>query len=214
MRAPVSRALMAVAIRCLGQSRREWALAMRAEFEVAVVEGRAFAFAAGCLVAAWREMPKHAEGRLVLSNYALAVGVLIPMAVLQFALALAFSSVFAGGQASNGVLLAGLSQNPLLGPSQADAAPCVLALCLLIGVGHLRLAWVLVELDWARVAKAGALIGAALTTLLIFTAALDFDAKFATLEAAAMAVEFFAIVGAARRHARLLPNLAWRIPAG
>ena len=72
MTAALSRAVMSLAICCLGESRREWALAMQAEFEAATAEGEAFAFATGCLIAAWCEMPKHAEGRLVLANYALA----------------------------------------------------------------------------------------------------------------------------------------------
>jgi hypothetical protein len=208
MTAGVSRALMLVADCCLGESRREWAHAMLGEFEVAVAEGRPFVFAAGCLVAAWREMPNHAEGRLVMSIYALALGVLIPMAVLPFALTLGFSPVFAGGQAFNGVLPVGMSLNPLLGPSQADAAPGLLALWLLIGVGHLRLAWVLVELDWAGVVKVAALIGAALLTLILFMAALAVDLRFVALQAAAMTIEFGALTGAARRHARLFPDMA------
>ena len=207
MTAPVSRAAMVVAACCLGESRREWARAMRAEFEVAAAEGRPFAFALGCLVAAWREMPSHAEGRLVLSNYALALGVLIPMAVLQFAMALDLSSVFAGGRALNGLLPADASTNLLLAPSQLDAAPSLMALRLLIGVGHLRLAWVLVELDWARVAKAGALIGAAMMTFFLFTAALGLDLTFLVLQGAAIAIELTALVAAARRHERLFaPN--------
>jgi hypothetical protein len=206
MKAPVSRALMVIALRCLGGSRREWALAMRAEFDVALADGKSFAFAAGCLVAAWREMPNHAEGRLVLSTYALALGVLIPMAALQFALAFGFSLAFAGREAFNGLLLFGWSQNPLLGPSQIDAAPSLLAVCLLIGVAHLRLAWVLVELDWARVAKVGALIGAALMTLFIFMAALFVGLTLVVLQTAAVVIEFTALIAVARRHARLFPG--------
>jgi hypothetical protein len=213
MTAAVSRAVMFVAECCLGESRREWALAMRAEFEVAVAEGRPFVFAAGCLVAAWREIPNHAEGRLVLSAYALALSVLIPMAVLQFALALGFSSIFAGGEAFNGVLVVGASQSPVLASSQLDAVPSLLALWLLIGVGHVRLAWVLVELDWARVAKVAALIGAATITLFILTAALVLDVTFVVLQAAGMVIELTALIALAKRHARLFPHAARIIPA-
>jgi hypothetical protein len=197
---------MAVAIRALGRSRREWALAMRAEFEVAVAEGRPFAFALGCLTAAWREMPSHAEGRLVLSNYALALGVLIPMAVLQFALALDLAS-FAGAEPGGG-LPAGVAL--LLAPSQFDAAPSLLALRLLIGLAHLRLAWVLVEQDWGRVAKTGALIGAAMASFFLFTGALGLDLTFLAAQAAAMAIELAVIMAAARRHERLFtPVPSW-----
>jgi hypothetical protein len=210
MTAPLSRAVMRVAECCLGDSRREWALAMRGEFEVAAAERRPFAFALGCLAAAWREMPNHAEGQLVLANYALALGMLIPMAVLQFALALDHSAVFAGGVSLDGTLPAGVSANLLLAPSQFDAAPSLVALRLLIGVAHLRLAWVLVEQDWARVAKACALIGAAMASFFLFTGALGLDLTFLAMQAAAMAIEAAMLVGAARRHERLFAaNPSW-----
>jgi hypothetical protein len=187
---------------------------MRAEFDVALADGKPFAFAMGCLIAAWGEMPNHAEGRLVRSTYAFALGVLIPMAALQFALALGFSSIFAGGEAFNDLLLVGGSQNPLLALCQLDAAPSLRALWLLIGVAHLRLAWVLVELDWARAAKVGALICAALMTLFIFMAALFVDLTFVGLQTAVVAIEFAALIAAARRHAQLFPDTAREMAAG
>lgn len=214
MTAPVSRAVMSLAICCLGENRRDWALAMRAEFDMAIAEGKPFAFATGCLIAAWREMSNQAEGRLVLANYGLALGVLIPMAVFQFALALGFTSVVFGEGGSNGVLLAGAAEkNPVLAWSQLSAAPCLLALWLLLGLGHLRLAWVLVERDWERVTKVSALIGATLATLFILMGALILDLTYVTLQAAAMAVELTALVAAARRHARLCPSVALEMPA-
>src|ERR1700712_3452057 len=79
MTAVAARAVMSLATCCLGEDRREWALAMQGEFEVAAEKGEPLAFAAGCLIAAWGEMPKHEEGRLVLANYTLALGLLIPM---------------------------------------------------------------------------------------------------------------------------------------
>src|SRR4051812_24139343 len=61
MRAALARALIALATACLGYGRREWALAMQAELEAAAEHDRPIAFAAGCLLAAWREMPRHEE---------------------------------------------------------------------------------------------------------------------------------------------------------
>ena len=212
MTVAVSRAVMSLAMCSLGETRREWALAMRGEFDMAIAEGKPLAFATGCLVAAWRELPREAEGRLVLANYALALGVLIPMGVLQFALVFGFSSLF-GGEAFNGVLLAGATQNPVLASSQSGAAPSLLALWLMLGVGHLRLAWVLVERDWARVVKVSALIGATLGTLLMVMAALLLDPTFVILQTAAMAIELTALVAVTRRHARLLPNAALEVSA-
>lgn len=213
MTAALSRAVMHLAICCLGESRREWALAMRAEFEVAMAAGAPLAFATGCLAAAWREMPSHAEGRLVLASHFLALGLLIPMAVLQFALALGFPSSFAGGEPFAGALLAGATRNPYFAWTQLSAAPCLLVLWLLLGVAHLRLAWVLVERDWARVIRVGALIGATLATLLIIMGALLLDVTFVILQAAAMAAELAAIVALARRHVRLFPSAAAEMPA-
>ena len=54
MTAAISRAVMALAICCLGESRREWGLAMQAEFDEALADGKPFAFAIGCLLAAFR----------------------------------------------------------------------------------------------------------------------------------------------------------------
>jgi len=207
MTAALSRAVMSLAICCLGESRREWALAMQAEFEAATAEGEAFAFATGCLIAAWCEMPKHAEGRLVLVNYALALGVLIPMGVLQFALVFGFSSLFEG-ETFNGVVLAGATQNPVLASSQLGAAPSLLALWLMLGVGHLRLAWVLVDRDWARVVKVSALIGATMVTLLIVMGVLLLDVTFLVSQIPALAIELAGLLAAERWHARIFPNAA------
>lgn len=213
MTAAVARAVMSLASCCLGESRREWARAMQAEFEAAISEQEALAFASGCLIAAWCEMPKQAEGRLALGNYALALGLLIPMAVMQFALALGFSSVFADGGGPDFILLAGASQNPYFAWSQFSAVPGLLILWLLLGMGHLRLAWVLVDRDWTRVVKASALIGATTITLFIFMAVLLLDVTAVILQAAALTVELTALLAMARRHARLFPGAAPEMPA-
>jgi hypothetical protein len=176
---------------------------MRAEFDEAIAAGRPLHFASGCLAAAWREMPKLAEGRLVLTHYALALCMLIPMAVLQFAMALGFSSLLGGHDTFSGILLAGATQNPILALCQFSAAPCLLALWLVLGIGHLGIAWLVVERDWAGVANVAAIIGSALATLFIFTAALVLDPTFLFLQAAAMAVEMHVLIAVARPHARL-----------
>lgn len=202
MRAPVSRALMALAVDLLGESRREWALAMRVEFEAARAEGQGLAFATGCLIAASREMPKHSEGRHVLANHALALGLLIPMAAFQFASAFGFASTIEG-PVSEGIFLPRAAQNPFVSYPQLRALPCLLVLWLLLGMSHLRLAWVLVERDWARVIKTSALIGATTVTLIMFTGAVLLDVTSVVLQSAAIAIELTALVAAARRQARL-----------
>ena len=208
-----SRAVMWLAICSLGESRREWALAMRSEFYVAAAEGKPFAFAAGCLLAAWREMGNHEEGRSVLTNYAFALFIAIPMAVVQFGLALGFSSFLPKEGVSSGVLLAGATQNPLLVSSQASAIPCLLFLWILLGSAQLRLAWVLVDCDWARVVKVIALMMATMATLIMLMGALVLDVTYVALQSAATAIEILAVVALARRHARLdtsTPTLDWR----
>ncbi len=201
MKAPVSRAMMALAANLLGESRREWAQAMRVEFEVANTQGEGLAFAAGCVSAALRELPKHAEGRHVLADYALALGLLIPMAAFQLASAFGFAST-AEGPLSDGLFLPRAAQNPFVSYPQVSALPCLLVLWLLLGLGHLRLAWVLVERDWAAVIKTSALIGATTVTLIMLMGTLLLDLTSVVLQSAAMAIELAALVAAARRHAR------------
>ena len=201
----VARAMMSVATCSLGENRREWALAMHAEFEAAAAEGEAFAFATGCLIAAWCEMPKHAEGRLVLANYALALGLLIPMAVFQFASAIGFSSILIGG-GSDATLLAGASHNPYAAYMQLNAAPCLLVLWLLLSTGHLCLAWALVDRDWSRVVKVCALIAATMVTLFIVMGVLLLDVTFLISQVPALAIELASLLAAERWHARLFGN--------
>ncbi|MGV3556104.1 MAG: hypothetical protein ACO1OD_12700 [Croceibacterium sp.] len=209
----VSRALMVIVLHCHGASRREWAHAMRAEFDVAAADGKPFAFAAGCLFAAWGGMLKLPEGRHVVATYAIALGLLIPIAAFQFALALGFSSIFAGVGAFSGFLVPGASDNPMLAWSQLGAVPCLLALWLVLGMAHLRLAWVLIERDWARVVSVSAFIGAVLATLFILMTTLLLDVTFVILQAAVMVIEVMALLIAARQQTRLLLNSGSEISA-
>jgi hypothetical protein len=204
MIAAVSRAVMSVAARCLGTDGQEWGRAMEAEFETAVDDGRPFAFAAGCLIAAWREMVNHGEGRLVLANYGLALAVLLPMASLQFERAIGVSSIFSGRESPYGLLALGAGGSPYLVWSQISAVPALLILWLLLGVAHLCLAWVLVEGDWTRVVKFGAVISAVTVTLLLFAGVLLLDLSSFLLQATELGIELAAIAGAARWQARLL----------
>jgi len=203
---------MTLAIRCLGESRREWALAMKAEFQAAVDDGRPLAFAAGCLVAAWREMPLQSEGRFVLANYTLALGVLIPMAVLQFACAgLPYLSVARGW--GHALLAPGSAQQLYLGEAYSAAVLPLLILWMLLGAGHLRLAWVLLERDWSGVARVGALTVAASATLVVFTGVLFLDDARVSLQAVLLAIELATICASWRWHAWLLSRPSGNQPA-
>lgn len=198
----VSRALLSVASRSLGSDRRTWAMAMEAEFEAAVEDRRPFLFALGCLFSAWRELGKHSEGRLILANYALALGLLIPMAALQFQQAVGFLSP-AGGPPF-GITSAADGPNLYLIWSQNSAIPILLITWLLLGMAHLCLAWMLVEGDWPRIVKCGTLIGAAMVTMSLFMGVLMLDLSSLSAQVAELAIEFVAVVSISRWHIRVL----------
>lgn len=198
----LSRALMTLATGSLGESRRDWAAAMESEFDAAVADGTPLAFAAGCLIAAWREVPRHAEGRLVMANYGLALGLFIPMAVLLIGQVTGLPLLLTGS--ADGIPTAGVSVSPYLVWSRLSAAPMLLMLWLLLGIAHLGLAWTVVEQDWSRAIKVGALIGAATFTLVLLMAVLFLDLEPVAPEAVAMAVELGLVALVARSHARLL----------
>lgn len=197
----LARILMTLASCCLGDARREWALAMQGEFEAAADAGKPLAFAAGCVLAACREMPRHDEGRFVLSRYGLALCLLIPVAGLQLLCAVGYA--FPRGSR--------LYDAPTLSSAQAlyvthaylGAVPLLLSLWLLLGVLHLGLAWSLLECDWQRIVRIGSLIAAGSATLLVFTAVLGVDDARPALQAGVLAIELLAISLSARRHARL-----------
>lgn len=206
MTAAVAKAVMSLASRCLGESRRDWAQAMQTELEAALDDGKPLAFATGCLLAAWREMPTQEQGRFVLANHVLALGLLIPMAGLQFACAAGSSNLFLGHVGLYAVLAPGGAQDPYLTEAHWAAIPPLLGLWLLLGIGHLRLAWVLLERDWSRVISAAALTVAASATLVIFTGVLFLSDASVALQAVLLAIELSAIYASARWHGRLSPS--------
>jgi hypothetical protein len=206
MTAAAARAVMFLATCCLGEDRREWALAMEGEFEAAVEKGEPLPFALGCLAASWGEMPRHREGRLVLANYTLALGLLIPMALLQFAWAIGFPNLFPGQSGPYRMLTDGGTQGAFLADAQFAARPALFVIWLLLGVGHLRLAWVLVERDWAGVVNVGAAIAAMTVTIFIFSEVMFFDVASLIPQAAALAAELTFILVIARWQARIFPD--------
>lgn len=197
------RAMMAIATAFLGDHRRDWAVAMRAEFIVAVEHGRPMAFAFGCLTTALQDMPRHNEGRLTLASYCLALGLFVPMAAADLARVLDFLLGFAGEGVPGGAMLAGAATNPVVGWSQVRAAPALMLLWVALSIGHLCLAWFLVERDWSRIVRVGAAIGAALVTLLFLVEMLLLDVTALIPQFAIVAIEFLAFVIAARWHAEI-----------
>jgi hypothetical protein len=197
-----SRALMALACRCLGEGRREWARAMRAEFDAAVEDGRALPFAIGCLFGALRQMPTREEGRFILTNYMLALGIMMPMAAIQVGCAVfGLPYLFPGAEGLRGTMVPG--QELLVGGAYRAAVPPLTILLLLSGGGQLRIAWLMLERDWSRVASTGMAILAAITTLILFMTALFLDASQAVTQGAVLAIELTVLAGLSRWHAEL-----------
>ena len=197
-------AMMTIAAACLGDRRRDWALAMQAEFEVAVTDQQKMAFAAGCLMTAWRDMHRHAEGRLTLASYILGLGLFVPMAGVHLARVLDFLLVGTG--VSGGALLAGASANPVLGWAQVRAIPALILLWTSLSVGHLCLAWLLLDRAWSSVPKVGAAIGAATVTLFLLVTVLLLDATALISHVVVLAIEFVVLAVAARWHARFIAS--------
>lgn len=214
MRAAVARAVMALAVCCLSESRREWSLAMQIEFETVVVEGKPLSFAIGCLAAAGREMLTREEGRFVLTSYALALCLMIPMAALQIGCAvLGLPYLYAGQGGLRGALLEGGSQEALLRGVYQAAVPSLSLLLLLLGLGHLRIAWAMLERDWSRVRRAGTLTLAAAATLIIFMGTLFLDSRQAVLQAAVLTIELATLSVVTRWHAQLFRTAAAEDPS-
>ena len=204
MKAVLSRAMMALAVCCLGDHRREWARAMEVEFEAASEDGSALDFAIGCLIGAVREMPAHAEGRFVLASYALAIGLVVPMATLLIlGVVLGLPYLYPWHVRFDG-LLAGTAEHVLV-VTQANHAslPSLAVIVLLLGVGHFRVAWLILERDWTRVANTARLLAAATATLVAVTGVLVLADTRAWMQAAVLAAELAAISALARWHAQL-----------
>lgn len=211
MKTLVSRAIMAFAICCMDESRQEWSAAMQAEFGTAVREGTSLSFAMGCVVAAWREMLTRSEGHFTLTSYALALGLMIPMAALQIGCAiLGLPYLYPGRGGLSGALLLG-DEVHLRSVYQA-AVPAVALLLLLLGLGHIRIAWAMLERDWVRVTRMAMLMLAAAATLIIFMSALLLDCSQAFLQSGVFVVELASVWMVARWHAQLFPAVRTEHP--
>lgn len=208
MRAAGARAVMRLARHCLGPSRCDWGAAMEAEFDEAVRHGKPLAFATGCLFAAWREMGMREEGRGVLAHYAIAVGMLLPMAALQLGNAVGLAAPY-DDRPAIAALADTFGGNPYLISVEANTASVVVLLWLVLAAAHVGLAWTLVGEDWSRIVKAGAVIGATTMTLAVFAGVTMLDMSALAPEVAGLMVECVAIGLVARRHARsgrILPD--------
>ena len=204
MNAGIARTLMELAVRILGSQRREWALAMRVEFEIAREEGKPLGFAFGCLIAACRELPAHEEGRYALVNHVLALALIVPSAALMVASVLnGFPSSYLGHFGIPGLLDLGANEAPFLGEANQSAVPALAMLVLLLAALNLRIAWLALESDWTRLASTGLLGAAAAITLVIFSAVVFLDPVAPLAQVAVLAAELTAAAALARWQSRL-----------
>lgn len=185
--------VMAVTARSLGSRRADWAWAMAAELEAAEAEGRPLRFALGCLVAAWRTILAHAEGRFTLVSHALAIGVILPVASMLSVAAIFGFPFMAASDGLAGYLYGSGQHRLLLNVGNMIAAPSLLCLMLLTAALHLPVAWWILDRDWARVGMASRFGAAAVTTLTIVSGCVAIDPTSLILPIWVLAAETAAI---------------------
>ena len=182
----MARIIMRLAAIGMRQGRPEWALAMSIEFEVAVAAGAPLRFALGCLTATLRDMSTHEQGRFTLTSYAIALGLIVPMGtLLSWGVILGFPFLMGSGVGLGDMLGNGLPTFPMT-QANRSAWPLLAILTFALGVGHLPLAWAMLERDWVRVAALGRVGAAMVATMLAFTAILFLYDSCAIPQAAAV----------------------------
>ena len=203
MKGILARAVMGLAARCYSHGRGEWVLAMEAEFDAAAEDGHALGFAAGCLWSALGEMPRHAEGRFALSSYVVAIGLMVPIASALI-VGVLFDLPYSYLQAQAESLPAVPGQAvAFIHEANRAALPSLAILMVFLGVGHLRLAWDMLECDWGRVAVAARANAAITVTLAVITALVFSCTSPLLLPVAGLAIELGAVALMARWHERL-----------
>lgn len=186
----LSRAILAIATACMNEDRQAWSRAMNAEYHAAAAEGQELSFAIGCLVAAWRELLTSAQGRFLLTNYAVALGIMVPMAAIEIGCAIfGLPYLYPDQRGLPGALLVGGSQEALLRHTYLSAIPALALLQLVAGAGHLRLAWSLLDRDWAGALRWSTLTLAGMFTLVIFMGVFFLDSRQALMQGCVVVIE-------------------------
>lgn len=209
MRDRVARVLLKLALAAFAGHRRDWANAMRAEFAYASEEGDALPFATGCLAAAWRDLPGSMEGRLIVSRYALAVLVLMPLAGLLLT-GTYFGYPFVEPETGPGIAKAA-SGVPLFNEGNRSAVGVLGAMLVVRVICLTLLAWLIVERRWQHVGRLQALSVAVTMTFAIFCAVVMVDLAGMVLPALTVALELLATAHVRRQHgAEAAPEICWK----
>jgi len=204
MRTRLARAILGLASRTLGARHAVWAEAMQAELDAAIEDGRPLRFASGCLAAAWRELPRFSDGRLVLVSYSLAIGLIVPLAAVWLWLGFLGYPYLAFGNVGIWDFIAGRSEQiPLLLVGEWSLAPALTLVIFLQSAGQLLLAWFLLERNWSRVSAIARFNAATLTTLLIVTSMIAVVGSGVLFGIAALITETLAVLALAWWHDHL-----------
>ena len=204
MIAILSRLIVRLATAWLRDRRPDWADAMAREADVAIAHGAGLSFAAGCLVTAARDALASAQGRFVVTNYAFAIGLLLPMAAVQIGCALFdLPYLYPGGRGLPGAVMEGAVHEPLLRGIYQAAVPSLAVTQLVAGAGHVRLAWALLERDWSGAVRWGLRTLAAASTLVVFMIVLFLDTTQALVQGGVLVIELIILALVMRRHAEI-----------
>ncbi|MFS0772390.1 hypothetical protein [Sphingomonas sp. 1P08PE] len=213
MNATLARWLMALATGSMGDHRRDWVCAMQAEFEVAIDDGHPLSFAAGCLVAAWRELLHHSASRFALASHALALLLILPMAALLLSGAiLGFPYLASAHPGPFGLAVDGAS-SLLLNDGNVAVAPSLTLLVLMLAAVDCRAAWLLLDRNWAGAAALTRLHAAATVTLAIVAAMLSLDVTRLLLPVICLVTQLLTIPALSRWHAQLRGGQTSEAPA-
>jgi hypothetical protein len=204
MIAMLSRCVMALAIAGLGDRNHEWGLAMQGEFEASIDDGRPLFFAFGCLLGAWRMRLANPDGRFALASYALAVGLILPLAsVLAVGAIVGFPYLDFAQDNVVGILAIDGAPTTLLNDGNRAAASSLSMVVLLLAGTSVLIAWAILDQNWVCVAAVERLTVAATLTLLVFVGLLGFDETRMVLPILGFVAQHVVVLMLMRWHWRL-----------
>lgn len=200
----LSRCVMALAIAGLGERNREWGLAMQGEFEASIDDGRPLFFAFGCLLGTWRMRLADPDGRFALASYALAVGLILPLAsVLAVGAIVGFPYLDFAQDNVVGILAIDGAPTTLLNDGNRAAASSLSMVVFLLAGTSVLIAWAILDRNWVCVAAVERLTVAATLTLLVFVGLLGFDETRMVLPILGFVAQHVVVLMLMRWHWRL-----------